>query len=196
MTIQKKTIAGLLFLFLFKGLFAQINVIAFDLTQVENHVLVSWTIGRGNTCADLEIERSVNGSPFVNVFTFPGICGDANFDQSYQWTDSSVVLNEQNAYRIKAFSAIVTDTLYIKPIGYNSRGYLLLTESSKTTVYFQNVNSDWNLQLYNSGGQLINQWQSNGSNYITIPRTSTSGVYILKLSEGDKNEWTERLYFH
>jgi Secretion system C-terminal sorting domain len=197
--MPKTTILYSIFLFLFPFMMkAQVAIIAFSGIQVKNEAQISWTIGRGNTCQDLEVQHSTDGVHFNTVYTYLGICGDASFDQSYSWTHSNPTLNSLNYYRLFAAPATISDTIQIEVIGYNENGYAVYPNPTReaATIYFQNPNnSAYRVSLVSLKGETVFLAENFTGTMLKIAHPEANGYYVLSIQSSDGNEFRTRILF-
>lgn len=178
---------------------AQVVLLAFEGEQLGTGIRISWTIGQGNTCADLEIEHSTDGVSFSQVFLYPGVCGNANFDQSYSYTHPSPKENALNYYRIRSASQILSHVIEVRFIAYGAAGYTLFPQpatGSATLLVDNPSNSRLVLQLLDLRGQQVSEIQETQSGRFTVLRPQTgAGVYLFRVTKENGEEIRGRLLF-
>ncbi len=165
---------------------AQLVIVAFNAQQLDRQVKLEWTVGRGNTCEDLEVQHSTDGQNFTTVFVYPGVCGEATFEQTYSWTQTSPVLNADNYYRLNSNTAgVLSDTISLRIVGYNDAGVLVAPNpaAEKTTLYFYNpANTPYYAELVDLQGKMV--WRSGtttGNTLQLFPPGGQSGLYYFRL---------------
>lgn len=165
---------------------AQLVIVAFDAQQFGRQVQLQWTVGRGNTCEDLEVQHSSDGQNFNTVFVYPGVCGEATFEQTYSWTQTDPVLNADNYYRVNSNTGgVLSDTIVLRVVGYSDAGVLVAPNPAgeSATLYFYNpANSPHYAELFDAQGKLA--WQSEPTTGNTLQLAlpgGQSGLYYFRL---------------
>lgn len=74
---------------------------AYELSELEGRIRVSWTILGGSTCNGQSVERSLDSTTFVTVYAEEGICGDVSVPIPYEWIDAAPPELSTLYYRIK-----------------------------------------------------------------------------------------------
>lgn len=193
----------LLFLLLFFAgtyLHAQLAIIAFEAKQLNKQVKLQWTVGRGNTCQDIEVQHSHDGQNFTTIYTYLGICGEATFDQTYSWTQENPVLNTDNYYRLNTSTGVISDTVMLRVIGYNESGILISPNpaQSATTIFFYNPgNQSHRLELFNAEGKILWQSEKSTGNKIEISRPENiAGLCFFRLIPDEGEIISGSIQFH
>lgn len=192
----------LLLVFVLCGTFlhAQLAIIAFEAKQLNKEVQLQWTVGRGNTCQDIEIQHSHDGQNFTTIYTYLGICGDASFDQTYSWTQANPVLNTNNFYRLYTSTGVISDTISLRIIGYNESGFLVSPNPAvnETTLFFYNPgNQSYTVELLTADGKLIWKSEKTTGNSILLSRPNgSSSVFYFRLIPEDGEIKTGTIQFH
>jgi len=101
MTRFSAIICVLLFPFLASGQgFPSHLLDALNARQQGNGIEVSWTMSRGVICLGIDVERSVNGSPFERVFRIGGVCGSPDWPETYRYNDEGLTETGYYEYRL------------------------------------------------------------------------------------------------
>jgi hypothetical protein len=191
----------LLLAFVLCGTFlhAQLAIIAFEAKQINNTVQLQWTVGRGNTCQDLEVQQSFDGIHFTTIYTYLGICGEATFDQTYSWTQQNPQLNTDNFYRLNTSTGVVSDTITLHIIGYNEQGFLLSPNpaQNETTLFFYNpANQNYQAELFTAEGKIVFTSEKTTGNFIRIARPAGPGAtFFFRLIPENGETQTGRIQF-
>ena len=82
-------------------LFAQNALDRFTAQQVNNEVLLNWTIKSGFTCNGIEILSSSDSLNFTNIGKIEGICGAVDEPISYTFSHKAPAQNKINYYRLE-----------------------------------------------------------------------------------------------
>ena len=85
-------------------------------TQFNNSIVINFTLVKGNTCSDTEVQRSTDGINFIVIYTIAGLCGSTQENVSYTITDNSPVPNSINYYRINLRSLGLSDIIKVRYI--------------------------------------------------------------------------------
>ena len=160
--LKKLKFPLIFFLFLLpaKLSFGQLDTIFKVLTvnQVDEGVLVNFTIRGGITCSGVTIQKSSDGINYENVYEFSGICGAPSTDETYNYTDTDPVINNISYYRLDLASLhIYSEVISITFIDYRN-GALVLPNPCRNDckVYFVNKTGDAHeIKLFNSSGNII-----------------------------------------
>lgn len=156
---MKKVYNFILLLVLSNGLFAQADrVIQFDAILSGGKTIVTWTVGAGSTCESVVVQRSTDSTNFLDIYTYPSICGNSTTDEKYSWIDPNPISYSLNYYRLKIENVDFTNN---RLVDNNSRirpGELSIypnPSNGKTTFWFEHkVSRSYQVQIYNPKGQL------------------------------------------
>jgi len=58
---------------------------ALTLRQNGSALELNWVMGRGTECLGIDVQRSVNGSPFERVYSIGGVCGSPDRPEPYSF---------------------------------------------------------------------------------------------------------------
>jgi len=99
---MNRVIISLLLIIFTLPAFAQQDTIfrSLSATQVDEGVLINFTILGGITCSGVKIERSSDGILFYEIYEIPGVCGGLTSDQSYSYTDNFPLNTNVSYYRL------------------------------------------------------------------------------------------------
>jgi len=90
--------------------YAQFRITFFQLSVITpsqntstsySSVRVDFGISKGPSCNGYVIYHSTDSLNFYPVYTYPGICGDAQNDQHFSWLHQSPVQNSMNYYKVE-----------------------------------------------------------------------------------------------
>ncbi len=192
-----------LFLFLFtlvllpaKG---QISIIQFKGIQYGSGIRISWTVSRGNTCQDLEIQHSTDGINFTTAHYYPGICGNSNFDADYDWVHAQPAQGTDNYYRIISATTVMTDTVKVHFAPYNTFGFTLYPMPATYTMelFVNNPNAvPYRFELFDLQGKLIiDSGEFTGYSYTVNNPTGLPGAYTFRLTKAGTEAHGGSLFF-
>ncbi len=124
--------------YLFLPVYSQEVNFTFNVSQNENDVYLSWKIDRGSTCDGTDIERSFDSTQFDRVGSIYGVCGSADFAQSFSFIDIRPIPNSINYYRLLFGGRQYSNILAIYFVSFNNFGYSVKNNTNNTTIYFLN----------------------------------------------------------
>ncbi len=131
---------------------------AYELTELEGRVRISWTIVGGSTCNGQEVERSLDGISFTSVYRVDGICGSVSEPVPYECVDVAPPELSELYYRVKlgldgyssvksiVFDQITTSDQRFYPSPTTGAATLVLRVASGTAV---------TLQVWDAGGRVV-----------------------------------------
>lgn len=165
---------------------AQLGIIRFEGIQYGAGIRVSWTVGRGNTCQDLEIQHSTDGVNFTTAHFYPGICGNANFDAAYNWVHEQPAQGKDNYYRIISATTVLTDTVNVFFAPYNKFGFTLYPMPATYTMqlFVDNPSAvPFRFELFDLQGKLIlDSGEFTGYSYTINNPTGLPGAYTYRVT--------------
>jgi hypothetical protein len=166
---------------------AQIDTIfrSFSLSQVEEGVLINFTIRGGITCSGVTIERADDSMNFSEIYEFAGVCGALNTDESYSFLDERPVINQPSQYRLNLGSlGLYSSVLNIQFIDYNSEGISIFPNPCKNLckVYFSNQNQELlEIRFFDRLGGLILKDEIKGEEWELKNTSLPAGIYYLQI---------------
>ena len=131
---------------------------AYELTELEGRVRISWTMVGGSTCNGQDVERSLDGTNFASVYRVDGLCGSVSEPVSYECVDVAPPELSELYYRVKlgldgyssvksiAFDQITTTDQRFYPSPTTGTATLVLRVASGTPV---------SLQVWDAGGRVV-----------------------------------------
>jgi hypothetical protein len=139
---------------------------SFDLTVLDGRIHVVWTMQGGSTCDGSEVLRSTDGVDFAAIHSISGICGDAQLDVPFGWTDEAPREFSTLYYRIKlgnqGFSSV------------KSVAFTQLT-SSDQRFYPSPVQDEATLLLNVPSSAQVDLWVFDASGRVVLERTGLAG---------------------
>lgn len=194
-----RTLLLVLFSFWLLPVQAQIAIIQFEGQQFGSGNRISWTVGRGNTCQDLEVQHSTDGMTFTTVYLYAGICGNANFDQTYNWIHSSPAANADNYYRIISATTVMTNTITIHYIPFGLDGFVLYPQPATTTVQLRLNNTNagrYHIEVFDLSGKCVLDQEGITEPQVIITNpTGRPAVYLIRVTREGQEPKTQRLIF-
>ena len=166
-------------------------------SQVDDGVLIKFTIRGGITCSGVKIERATDGINFMTIHEIPGICGAINTDESYSFTDTTPIKNQYANYRLDLgslglYSKIVT----IRYIDYNIYGISVFPNpcTENCAIYFSNPNNDdHELLLFNRVGQEVLKEFVSGNIWQFPVKGITPGIYYYSIKRENEERFSGKL---
>jgi hypothetical protein len=156
----------------------------FFAVQVDDQVLLRWTIEKGNTCEDTYVERSLDGIYFERIGLIGGICGSPDASITYDFYDSMPFLNRDNYYRLMLGQYGFTSIKSVEFINYSDKGFILGPNpfNDFTTFRFENEkNEEFTIIISDIMGRKLYQ-SSTTSGEIVIRRNELgSGLFPYRL---------------
>jgi hypothetical protein len=156
--------------------------------QYGDSIRINWTLIAGNTCFDMHLMRSQNGSDFGEVFSVPGVCGGSE-DQYYDFVDNNNLVSATTyEYMVTAsnglFASEVTGILYINAGDVSLFLFPNPTQSDIQVTVDNKFTPEFIVELYQADGKLI-QTTRETSNLFTINTSllAPSGYLIKILTE-------------
>lgn len=183
MLMQRFTL--LLFILLPFGLRAQFPIVAFSAAPANGLVNLSWTIGAGNTCEDLEVQHSTDSVNFTTVYTYLGVCGNTSFEQSYSWTHTQPVCGSTNYYRLYTRTNGNMATTTCLPVCLGAAGFRITTVSGQKALLVQidlQKSRRWELELFDAQGKsILKQTLTVNEQTLVLPALP-AGMVVFRLS--------------
>lgn len=98
----KRVAHKLLYIFIFSSsfYFGQ-RIKNFNAFQVNNSVVLKFTVGAGPTCNGYTVLYSADSTFYNAIYDYPGICGNSTADDSQSWTHGNPAFNQNNYYKIQ-----------------------------------------------------------------------------------------------
>jgi hypothetical protein len=189
----------ILFLSLNSPAFAQQDTIFRSLTasQVDNGVLINFTIRGGITCTGVKIERSTDGVNFIVIHEIAGVCGAIATDESYSFTDKNPVKNKESFYRLDLGSlGLFSKIVSVRFIDYGLSGLAIFPNPciDRCTIYFSNLTGDeLEVLLFNRIGQLVVKEIVSESTWQFQANRLTPGMYYIRVTRKNESQYTSKL---
>lgn len=187
--IMLRLLLSLLFQFIFLGgLYAQgTNALkAFTASPGRSSVVIQWTMEGGYTCSTTSVQWSTDSLTFSNIYTYPGICGDASSPQTYSYTHETPSMTARNFYRIDLGSYGRSETVSVSVTG-NYKNYRMMPVPFKdrSVITFENPeNRILRLYLFDHNGQLIRISDPFQSNLFALERYDLmAGWYYFMITD-------------
>lgn len=156
----------------------------FTASEHNGKVLLTFAITQGNTCNGVNILRSIDSVNFTIIGSINGVCGRAQEELPYEFTDLHPIKNERNYYRLSlggiGFSWIVSAEV----IDVGSNNYMLRPNpiSDSSELHFNNDGSNTiEMIVYDQMGTKIKSLTTNEELIILQKSDYKSGTYFFVL---------------
>ena len=126
--MMKQLLFGLfLFFFFFFCSYAQNEHVIgnFSVSELNEKVLLTWSIKQGYTCNGIQILRSTDSINYTPIGSINGVCGSNQSDTPYEFTDLFPEKNTTNYYRLNMGGVGFSKVLAIEIIDPGMNSYLL-----------------------------------------------------------------------
>ena len=162
-----------------------------NVTEVEQSLLINWTIDSGRTCQGQNILHGTDGVIFEEVGHISGICGNLSEPVNYSFTHLKPTANSINYYRIElggyGVSQIVSEYLIIV----SSESALVYPTPSQNDfqIKWNNTNnSKLNISFYSQNGTLIREEIGSGEMFYGNASEFETGIYLFTIFIEDSGE--------
>jgi hypothetical protein len=168
------------------------NIQNFNLVLAGSSVGVRWTLLHGNQCPGYNVYWSSDSLNFSPIYNYAGTCGDMNTDQSFSYTHTSPIPNQNNYYKVEmtALEMSPVRSIFVGSVQpTNMRIYPDPATANDDQIHFKIYNAN-NIKV---AGFIYNQY---GKPLRTIEVTTTvdtgvvpigdltNGLYVLWLTDG------------
>lgn len=159
----------------------------FNAQRSGDHVIVTWTIRSGFSCASVNVLHSTDSVNFSSIYEYPGICGASSQDESYSFTHTTPSTGK-NYYKLDLGTYGTSSVVVVNMISYSNSGLIITGGTGdKHEVYFSNpANTIFSLELFDSNGKLIytkGDIEGDRTDLPVIP--GANSIIILRLSGND-----------
>ncbi|MCW3076899.1 MAG: hypothetical protein JWO32_1508 [Bacteroidetes bacterium] len=153
-----------------------------------------FTITKGPQCSGYTIFHSIDSVNFIQIYDYPGICGDVSVNQDISYTHTSPTLNQTNYYKVELVPYEVSPILRVyvadqpkkqmlvfpNPVSnsYDVLGVKIFNVSNTRVIGF----------LYNQFGKPLREYDL----VTTLDMTAinvydlANGLYVLWLTDGNQ----------
>ncbi len=175
---------------LFTGLgLAQEGIPYLDFTAKAsgNQVEIKWVVKQGNTCRDVEVWRGTDSTQLTNIYTYVGICGDADSNRTYRYHDFLPSIATTYFYQIK----VDLDKTAVRKIQPSPNSGIQIHPNPTTDVLniYKNPNEvNSSVSVYNSFGKQIIQFGIDVKQQPLNVNDWPRGVYFFYSTTGSKTD--------
>lgn len=160
----------------------------FFAVQVDETVLIRWTISAGNTCSDTYIERSSDGIAFEKIGIIGGVCGSPYESITYDYIDTMPLTNRTSYYRLILGYYGYTSPKSLEFVRYNEKGYFVGPNpfSDFTRISFENKEEEeYQLIITDMHGRKVTEMMTTGNEFIIRRDELGAGVFIVDIYKGN-----------
>jgi hypothetical protein len=175
-----------------------VTFVNFYVAKENDNIKITWSTANENKNNHFEIERSIDG---VNWSTIAVIVGNGNSNSIIKYSYVDKKMNSAVIYyRIKQVDedgrAMYTATKSVS--GDKSASMQVSVNSSNNiTVAFNSVQSSVKIKVWTLNGQSLLNQSFNESAYITFKlSTSTRGVYVVQVIDGNQKSESKRIFLN
>lgn len=134
--------------------------------QYKDSVLLNFIVGKGFSCNGINIERSADSLNFSVIGGIQGICGSADYETPFQFTDKSPLINADNYYRLDLGLYGFSQALKVAFVKFNVAGYLFYPDPCRfnCSLFFENpTNAEVKFFIYHYSGREVFQKKYHGT---------------------------------
>lgn len=171
---------------------------SFSAQQQDEDIIITWIIGKGNQCSDVEVQHSTDSVNFTVVYSYPGICGSNDESVSYSWLHTDPLPGKKNYYRITlpgGYSQVVK----VDHHSFENKGYVAtpVPATGPVTIFFRNSeNTPHTLVLFDVSGREVQKITGITSGAVTIHRTFLrKGIYLFRLFDNASKVISGKIIF-
>lgn len=154
-----------------------------NIVQNGNQIDLSWTIDAGNTCLGTNVERSINGGPFLRVHAISGVCGLDDRPQTYRFSDENLDQTGRYVYNL-GFGSIGTVSMEINFVEVWDSGLsiVFLPGDNRHRLMTTTEGRTYDVEIYSAEGRIVYSQTDISSRSFNLPSSNWSnGVYIVVL---------------
>ncbi len=189
--IQTRLVFLISFLFFIQVGLSQTILDAFAVQESRGGVLVSWTIGKGQTCNGIDILRSTDSLNFNVIGDIEGVCGDSAIAVSYTFNDENPPRNKEIYYRLQLGVVETSEILSIRVLDYGDNGYLAMPNPFyiETNIFFRNDDqSIHDLEIFDIQGRLVRKMTARTEQF-TVPKEElNAGLYVFVITSRSSSD--------
>lgn len=167
-----------------------------DVTAVQygDSILLNWTLTAGNTCFDMYLQRSDDGSDFETVYAVGGVCGGAD-DQYYDFIDNEALKSGVNyAYRVTAsLNTYISDTVNLTFVDAGNRDVFVHPNPASTTLQITIDNAytpTFLYEVFTLDGKQVDIGQRAQNAFQLDTESWQPATYLLKITTRDGLSFT------
>jgi hypothetical protein len=170
------------------SVFSQTRIQGFSVFTASTSVGIRFTVTKGPQCSGYTILHSTDSLNFIQIYNYPGVCGDMNSNQDYSYTHTNPAINQVNYYKIDLF-----------PIEVSSVQRIYVSDHPIPTILLYpnpvvNIYDILNIKIYNVSnvrlvGAIYNQFGKPVKTLDLTTQVDLSSAYINDLENGMYVMW-------
>lgn len=167
------------------NLFSQSLFSDFTAQQFGDSIIVKWTLKAGNTCFDMNVERSGNENTFQVIYTVPGLCG-ASEDLKYEFYDTDILDGFYN-YRITGSNGFYTsDTVDVNFIVVGQADLVVNPNPTGDIIFIgisPTLSFPFHVELYDLQGRVLYSVVINSRQHNISVESLQAGYYLVSITD-------------
>lgn len=159
---------------------------ALTLRQNGSALELNWVMGRGTECLGIDVQRSVNGSPFERVYSIGGVCGSPDRPEPYSFSDTDLTASGEYTYFIQFGSVGEAQISAVFTAVWES-GVSVTPNGGRHTLRVEGISGAFEVRVFHMNGRLV--YAAEGLTNPTVELSSQSwrnGVYVLQVESGGR----------
>lgn len=123
--------------------------------QINDKVIVKWTINQGNTCFGIKILRAADSVNFEEIGIIYGICGSNSSDEPFIFIDSFPIPNQVNYYKLDFGGQAPSDVISTEFINTGENDFFVDYKGKPRLLFLNPKQETVRLEVYNMNGKLM-----------------------------------------
>ncbi len=157
---------------------------ALNATQEGNALHLSWTMGRGVICINIDVHRSINRGAFERVFAIGGVCGSPDAPITYRFEDEHLQQAGTYTYRI-TFGSVGEASLSVDFAPLWAGNWSITRQGSGHILRVEGALAPYDVRMYTLTGNLVFEATQVRGTRSTLPTAHWQpGVYVLHVLGG------------
>jgi len=186
--VMNQAITVAISLFFSATLHGQVTMGRFSAQRYQDQIVLSWDIKAGSFCNGIDIERSTDGIAFERVGDIAGICGDPDFDVSYQHVDEAPAANAVNYYRLLLGNQDYSDTVFVQFIQFDAEWKVFPTPAKSTSILALKSppSGAYTVKFWDNHGRLVHQEMNAYGEQMSLAALSLqAGTYHFSIEQNN-----------
>jgi len=159
---------------------------ALTLRQNGSGLELNMVMGRGVECLGIDVQRSVNGSPFERVYAIGGVCGSPERPEPYGFVDADLTVSGEYTYYIRFGSIGEVQISAIFTAVWES-GVSVTPKNGGHTLRVEGMQGAFEVRIFHMNGRLV--YSAAGLTDPAVELLSASwqnGVYVLQVESAGR----------
>lgn len=166
----------------------------FNLSAINDKVLVSITIDSGSICQGIQLEYSTDSLNFTKIDEIEGVWGSSSVAKSYSFLHSDPFKNETNFYRLVFGVSQRTEirSIFIRYVLPGEIQVFPMPSDGDFSIYFSNPsNAKANWKIIDQTGNVFFETNTVNSDHIELNKNNfLSGLYFVQITDENQNKST------